>query len=94
MIRVGVLKIDLHVTNSMSLKEKRFVLMSIKDRIRKSFNVSISEVDNHDKWQAATIGVSCVSNDKRHIDSTLNRIKDFFEKDKNIIVNDYQVEII
>ena len=94
MIRVGVLKIDFHVTNSMSLKQKRFVLKSLKDRIRRSFNVSVSEVDNHDKWQAATIGVSCLSNDKAHVDSTLNRVRDVFEKNKNIIVNDYQTEII
>lgn len=94
MIRVGVLKVDFHVTNSMSLKEKRFVLRSLKDRVRHSYNVSVSEVDNHDKWQAATIGISCVSNDKRHIDATLNRVKNFFEKHKDIVVNDCQIEII
>ncbi len=77
-MRVGVLKIDSHVTNSASLKEKRFVLTGLKDRIRKTFNVSVSEVDNHDKPQAATIGVSCVSNEKAHIDPTLNSGQGFF----------------
>lgn len=94
MIRVGVLKIDFHISDSMSLKGKRVVLRHIKDKIRGKFNVSISEVDNHDKWQAATIGVSCISNDKKHIDSTLNKIRDFFEKERSIVVTDYQLEII
>ncbi len=93
-IRVGVLIIDFHVTNSMSLKQKRFVVKSLKDRIRGAFNVSVSEVDNQDKHRSATIGVSCLSNDKARIDSTLNRVRDFFEKNKNIVVNDYQMEII
>ncbi len=94
MIRVGVLKIDFHISDSMSLKEKRFTLRRLKDRVRANFNVSVSEVDNHDKWQAATLGVSCISNDKKHIDITLNKVKDFFEKDKHIVVMDYQLEII
>jgi len=94
MIRVGILQIYFHVSNSMSLKEKRVVLRQIKDNVKQKFNVSIAEVDNHDKWQAATIGISCVSHDKKHIDSTLNKIRDFFENNRNIVVNDYQLEII
>ena len=94
MIHVGILKIDIQIPGGASLKEKRMVLRSIKDRIRANFNVSVAEVDNHDKWQRATFGVSCVSNDKRHLDSTLNKIRDFFERKKDIVVIDYQMEII
>lgn len=94
MIRIGVLRVDFHIPESTSLKEKRAVLRRIKDRLRNLFNVSVSEVDNHDKWQAATIGISCVSNDKKHLDSVLNKAKNFFEKERNIIITDYQIEII
>lgn len=94
MIHVGVLKVDFHISDSKSLKQKRVVLRSIKDRIRRSFNVSVSEVDNHDKWQLATFGVASISNDKKHIDASLNKIKNLFEQDRNIVVHDYQVEII
>jgi len=94
MIRVGVLKIDFHVSGSKSLKEKRFALRRIKDRVKSRFNVSIAEIDNHDKWQAATLGASCVSNDKKHIDSVLNKVKNFIERDKDIVIVDYQIEII
>ena len=94
MVRVGVLKVDFQVTNSMSLKEKRLVMRSIKDRIRSNFNVSVAEVDNHDKWQLGTIAVSCVSNDKAHASGLLNKVRDFFERNRNIVVSDYQMEII
>ena len=94
MMRLGVLKIDFHVSGSMSLKEKRRVLRHLKDRIRNNFNVSISEVDNHDKWQAATLGIACVANDKKHVNAVLNKIKDFFEGTRHILVTDCQIEII
>ncbi|UCD55862.1 MAG: DUF503 domain-containing protein [Candidatus Omnitrophota bacterium] len=93
-MRVGVLKIDFHISDSSSLKEKRSVLKHIKDKIRRDFNVSISEVSNHDKWQLATFAASCVSNDKKHVDATLNKVKNFFEKNRNIVVVDYQIEMI
>lgn len=94
MIRVGVLKIDFHISDSSSLKEKRAVLRHIKDRVRRDFNVSISEVNNHEKWQLATLAVVSVSNDKKHVDATLNKIKNFFEKNRNIVIVDYQIEMI
>lgn len=94
MTHVGVLKIDFHITESSSLKEKRVILRRFKDKIRRSFNVSVSEVENHDKWQIASFGISCISNDKKHVDATLNKVKDFFERDRTIVVTDYQIEII
>ena len=94
MIHVGVLKIDFHVSDSRSLKEKRMILRRIKDRVKNNFNVSVSEVDNHDKWQTASIGMATISNDKQHIDATLNKVKNFFEKERSIVLNDYHMEII
>jgi len=94
MIRVGVLKIDFHIPESGSLKEKRMVLRQIKDQIRHKFNVSIAEADNHDKWQLASFAVASLSNDKRHLDATLTTIKNFFEKNRHIVILDHQIEII
>jgi len=94
MIHVGVLKVEMHIGESLSLKDKRRVVKRLKDRVKNNFNVSIAEVDNLDKWQLATLGVSCVSNDKKHAYGTLNRIRDFFEKEKDIVINDCQMEMI
>jgi uncharacterized protein YlxP (DUF503 family) len=63
---VGVCTIYLRIPASQSLKGKRQVLKSLIARVRKSFNVSIAEVDQQDAWQAATLGVACVSTDSAY----------------------------
>lgn len=94
MMRVGLLRVDFHISESGSLKEKRAVLRHIKDNIRNKFNASIAEVDNLDKWQMASFGISCVSNDRRHLDSMLNKVKNFFENNRHGVVIDCKTEII
>ncbi|MFH1406640.1 MAG: DUF503 domain-containing protein [Candidatus Omnitrophota bacterium] len=76
---VGVLKIELFISQSSSLKEKRMVLRSIKDRIKNKFNVSIAEVDAHDKWQRATLGIACVGSDKKYVDGVFCAIRDLLD---------------
>jgi uncharacterized protein YlxP (DUF503 family) len=73
-MRVGVCTIELRLHGCGSLKEKRRVLRSIKDRIRNRFNVSIAEVDCQDKWQVAVLGFSAVSNDQGHVSRTIERL--------------------
>jgi uncharacterized protein YlxP (DUF503 family) len=90
---VGVGQIELYIPESGSLKSKRFVLKSIKTRIRNKFNVSIAEIENNDKWQRATIGVAIVSNDKKIVDSTLNQIMQFIETDVRLEIVDHSIEI-
>lgn len=90
---VGVGQIELYIPESGSLKSKRFVLKSIKTRIRNKFNVSIAEIENNDKWQRATIGVAIVSNDQKIVDSTLNQIMQFIETDARLEIVDHSIEI-
>jgi len=78
---VGVSEIELFVPNSGSLKEKRFILESLKKRIRQRFNVSISEVGDTEKWQRITLGVAMVSNEQRFIDKVVSQIINFIEND-------------
>jgi uncharacterized protein YlxP (DUF503 family) len=67
---VGLLSIELHLPGSRSLKDKRMVLRGIKDRLRK-FNVAVAEVDHHDLWQRAGLGVVTVSTTNAHADREL-----------------------
>jgi len=71
---VGVLKLTLYVSESGSLKDKRRVLRSLKDRLRNKFNVSVAEVDDHDLWQKATVAIALVTGDRRHADEVLQKI--------------------
>lgn len=76
---VGLCTVELFVAESQSLKDKRQVLHSLKDRLRGKFNLSIAEVDGQDLWQKAVLGMACVANEGGHVnqvlDQALNLIK-------------------
>lgn len=71
---VGVSRIELHLPNGASLKDKRQVLKSLKDRVKNRFNVSIAEVDGQDLWQKAVLAVACVGNEQFHVRQTINQV--------------------
>ena len=78
---VGVLTVDLYLLEGGSLKAKRKVVNSIKGHLRQAFNIAISEVDYHDKWQRTTIGISTVSNEVKHIDQMFSKIMEQLYRD-------------
>jgi uncharacterized protein YlxP (DUF503 family) len=88
---VGVLQVELSIPSADSLKAKRMVLRSLKDRIRKNFNVSIAEVEDNDQWQSAVLAVAMVSNDKRFANQVLSKTVDFIESSRDLVVDDYQL---
>jgi len=71
---VGTALIELHIPASTSLKAKRSVLNSVKERLRSRFNASVSEVDYQDLWQRAAIGVAVVGIEKRVVENTLSNM--------------------
>jgi uncharacterized protein YlxP (DUF503 family) len=58
---IGVLTLELHLPESNSLKSKRIIIKSLKDRIKNKFNVSIAEIDGNDLWQRCVLGAACVA---------------------------------
>ena len=94
-MNVGVCKISLRLPENMSLKGERQVLKSITSRIRNKFNVSAAEVDDHELWQLATIGVCCVSNDRRFTNQVLSKVVDYVGNGRfEIEMLDYEIEIL
>lgn len=94
-MNVGALVVRLRLPENHSLKGKRRVLKSITAQVSNKFNVSVAEIDDHDLWQLATLGVSCVSNDGRHANQVLSHVVNFIEDirgDAEII--DYEIEIV
>lgn len=91
---IGVLSIDLYIPESHSLKAKRMILKSIRDKIRNDFNVSVAEVGSNDLWQRATLGISVVSNDRKLANSILNKIVDKLTYKGSISIIDYTIEIL
>ena len=92
-MHIGICTLHLRLLESGSLKEKRRTIKSIKDRIRSKFNVSIAEIDGLDKWQWATLGVVCVSNDARFADSLLSNVVNFINGIHQVELIDYEIEI-
>lgn len=72
-MRVGVCTVELFISQSRSLKDKRRVLHSLKDRLHGKFNLSIAEVDGQDLWQKAVLGMACVSEETDHVRHVLEQ---------------------
>lgn len=71
---VGILTLRIMIPGSHSLKDKRRALRSIKDRLRAQYNVSAAEVDAHDIWQTAVIGVAAVGVDRATVEGQLDSV--------------------
>jgi len=72
---IGVLTLEIHVEHSHSLKEKRQVVKSIKDRLRERFNISIAEIDFLDSWQSSVLAAVTVSNNRVHAQQVLQAVE-------------------
>ncbi len=76
---VGVCRLTLMAPESHSLKEKRMVVRSIKDRTRLKFNVAIAEVSAQDDWQEVVLGFAVVANDKPFVQGMVEKIVSFID---------------
>jgi len=76
-----------------SLKEKRRVVESLKDRVRARFNVSIAEVDNQDLWQSSTLGFALVCSDKKQAQIISDKIIEFIREAKKVEIIDHDFVI-
>lgn len=72
---VGVLTLELHISDAHSLKDKRHVIKSLKDRLRTKFNVSVAEIDHQDLWQRSLIAAVTVSGDRSHAEQVLQHVE-------------------
>lgn len=91
---VGTAVIQLGIADGCSLKDKRRVIKSIISRLRHKFNVAIAEVDHHDLWQTATLGIVCVSNDSAYAHGLLTKAITWIETQRlDAEVEGYQIEL-
>lgn len=70
---VGLCTVELFIAESQSLKDKRQVLHSLKDRLHGKFNLSVAEVDGQDLWQKAVLAMACVANEGGHVNQVLEQ---------------------
>lgn len=91
---VGTCKIELHIPGVNSLKAKRHVLKGIKERVRSKFNVSLAEVDKQDIHRRATIALACVASNRRYTNQILARAVNLIERNPDVIIIDYEIEML
>jgi uncharacterized protein YlxP (DUF503 family) len=92
---VGLCRVQLHLPENQSLKGKRRVIKSLISRIHNRFNVSVAEIDDHDRWQMATLGISCVSTSGQHAHQVLSNVVGFIRRERlDAELVDYEIEII
>jgi uncharacterized protein YlxP (DUF503 family) len=92
--KVALLHLELMVPDAMSLKDKRRVVKSFKDRIAHGRNVSIAEVDHVGSIRKAVLAVSMVGSDARYIRGAMDKIVDAARANRSMVMLDYEVEII
>lgn len=91
-LKVGVMQVSIYIQGATSLKEKRMVIKSIKDKISHRFNVSIDEVDYLDKWQRSVLAIAQVGHDLGAIERNMNQIYQVLLQNYSIQVLDKVVE--
>lgn len=91
---VGILKITLIIPGNSSLKGKRKVIKSLLDKLRSKFNLAAAEVEDNDLWQKAGLGLALVGNDRRFINSSMDKVLDFIYRTSEAEIVDSDSEII
>ena len=91
---IGVLRVQLHFPDAQSLKDKRMVLKSLKERLKNKFNATVAEIGALDKWQLSVIAAVMVGNDNRLIDSALQKILAFIEESPGLMISDHEIEFL
>ncbi|HUK53325.1 MAG TPA: DUF503 domain-containing protein [Candidatus Binatia bacterium] len=77
---IGLLTLEIYIPDARSLKDKRQVLRSLKDRLRGRYNVAIAELDHQETWQRALVGVVTISSDPLHLEQALQKVESESER--------------
>jgi uncharacterized protein YlxP (DUF503 family) len=72
---IAFLTLELRIEHSQSLKDKRQVVRSVKDRLRAHFNVAVAELNSSNLWNSASIGVVSVSDSRDYLDGLMKNVE-------------------
>jgi uncharacterized protein YlxP (DUF503 family) len=73
---VAVLTLEVRIENAHSLKDRRQVVRSLKEKLQHSFNISVAEIDEAVTWQSATIGVAAISGSRDYLTGLMKQVED------------------
>jgi uncharacterized protein YlxP (DUF503 family) len=90
---IAVLRVELHIPHSRSLKDKRMVLRRIKDRLHR-FNIAVAEVEYQDLWQRAGLGLVAISTTTEHVERELAAAADEIDRVEPGLVTRTEIEML
>ncbi|MGB7055492.1 MAG: DUF503 domain-containing protein [bacterium] len=90
---VGRCDLDLHIENSQSLKNKRRVVASLKEKLKNRYNVAVCEYGDLSLWQRTQLGIVTCGNDKHHVDSSLKTVLDYVSTFPSVLLLKYGVDV-
>jgi hypothetical protein len=91
---VGILQVRLTIDHAHSLKDKRRVVTSLKDRLHREQLVSVAEVDAHDLHNTAMLGVAVASSSVKHCQSVIDRVLNKIRQQRDCVIADHTMEIL
>ena len=89
---VGLLLLDCHIPESQSLKDKRRILSSLSERLRRQFNIAIAEVEFQDQWQRARLAVVLVNTNWRMLQSSMSKLTEYVDRDRRVEITNTETQ--
>jgi uncharacterized protein YlxP (DUF503 family) len=83
-LTVGLLLLDCYISESQSLKDKRRILSSLSERLRRQFNIAIAEVEYQDQWQRAQLAIVFVNTNWRMLQSSMSKLTEYIDRDRRV----------
>ena len=90
---VAIARITLYLPENHSLKGKRKVVKSLIEKVRHRFPIAIAEVEDHELWQQAKLGLALIGNDSQILDASLNKIMNYMEAQHPAQIIDSKIEV-
>ncbi len=90
---IGLMRIEIFISDANNLKDKRVVMRSLIDTMRKKFNVSVIEEGNV-KWRRGIINVAHISTNSAKCNSTLNKVIEFIKSDPRVEIINCNIELL
>ncbi len=94
MLHIGLLQFSIEIPYAESLKDKRGVVRSLKDRVRRKFNVSIAEIEDLDDCSIATLGAVMAGSDVAYINGAMDKLLNLLQDWRDATLSDHQLEIL
>jgi uncharacterized protein YlxP (DUF503 family) len=91
---IGLLTLEIYIPEAHSLKDKRQVLRSLKDRLRRKFNVAVAELDGQDSWQRSVVGIVSLSNNAGHVEQSLRTVLEDSERQLGRDLIGHELEVL